>query len=222
MNPSVSEGLLYFLKFPLLGLICAFIGCSLWIIYRGLPDERQGHFSRGPKEDTSSEGARSLSSDSAGSLVPQERTRTENYAKSKVHKSASLNSSAVGAERFVTETAEAPAFDMHNALTDTELPAVGGRHLEVAAGSCLDVKFLPLKSNLIFGRSKECNVRLEDAFVSGRHAQILLESDGDVLLEDLNSSNGTFCNGTLLTVPVYLKDGDTFSIGNSTFCYKQS
>ncbi|MGM9992498.1 MAG: FHA domain-containing protein [Candidatus Bruticola sp.] len=233
MSPGISEGFLYFLKFPLLGLICAFVGCSLWIIYQGLPDEKLHHPHKGGKTDGSSDISRSLTSEVVIQSISHEGGHAESSIKHKTQEPTASNSvgrlralssasEAVSAERSAAKITESPALDMHNALTDPDLPAVGMRRLEVVSSPCINAQFLPLKNSLTFGRSKECDVRLDDTFVSRRHAQLLLEPDGDILLQDLNSGNGTFWNGTLLTVSVYLKDGDTFSIGNSTFRYRQS
>jgi hypothetical protein len=63
----------------------------------------------------------------------------------------------------------------------------------------------------VIGRSEDCHVVIDDRQASRHHARITQTEDGYVL-EDLDSKNGTFLNGQLLTVPVVLKDGDVIGI----------
>lgn len=57
-----------------------------------------------------------------------------------------------------------------------------------------------------------------DPFVSGRHARITC-SEGQVLIEDLGSTNGTFVNGRRLAAnePLRLADGDEIAIGKGKY-----
>ncbi len=63
----------------------------------------------------------------------------------------------------------------------------------------------------VIGRSEDCHVVVDDRQASRHHARITQTEDGYVL-EDLDSKNGTFLNGQLLTVPAVLKDGDEIGI----------
>jgi hypothetical protein len=63
----------------------------------------------------------------------------------------------------------------------------------------------------VIGRNEDCHVVIDDRQASRHHARITQTEDGYVL-EDLDSKNGTFLNGQLLTVPVVLKDGDVIGI----------
>lgn len=49
------------------------------------------------------------------------------------------------------------------------------------------------KTPITIGRSPDCDIVINEPFVSRRHAQISLFGD-HILVEDLNSSNGTFIN----------------------------
>src|SRR5688572_2885156 len=65
------------------------------------------------------------------------------------------------------------------------------------------------------GRGQTCEVRLPDDGVSRAHARLF--GDGDrILLEDLDSRNGTYHNGKRVTGPVPLADGDKIQIGRTT------
>jgi ABC-type multidrug transport system ATPase subunit/pSer/pThr/pTyr-binding forkhead associated (FHA) protein len=56
------------------------------------------------------------------------------------------------------------------------------------------VEFIPLSSNLVFGRTEEADVLLNDPVVSRRHATIQVGAKGFRLL-DLHSKSGSFVNG---------------------------
>ncbi|MGH2914905.1 MAG: FHA domain-containing protein [Solirubrobacteraceae bacterium] len=66
----------------------------------------------------------------------------------------------------------------------------------------------------------DVEIRLEDPFASTRHARISRE--GHVLvIEDLDSTNGTYLNEEQLSGPQPLYDGDRIRIGESEFSYLQ-
>lgn len=64
---------------------------------------------------------------------------------------------------------------------------------------------------LTVGSSPQSNINLSSKFVSGYHADIILLDNGDILLCDKQSTNGTFLNGTKLSpgVEVLVKRGDS-------------
>lgn len=64
----------------------------------------------------------------------------------------------------------------------------------------------------VLGRVEEGVVWLESPSVSRRHARILIE-EGEVVLEDLASKNGTFVRGERISMPTRLADGDVFRLG---------
>ena len=68
----------------------------------------------------------------------------------------------------------------------------------------------------VIGR-EEGDVVINDPETSRRHARIEIHPDGTVWLTDLESTNGTFMEGTLITGPTQLMDRQEFSCGRSTF-----
>ena len=78
----------------------------------------------------------------------------------------------------------------------------------VAAG-----KSFPLGPSNIIGRSMEnCEIALNDTFLSSQHAR--LELQGDVwVLEDLNSTNGTFVNEIEVRDATGVEEGDIIRVG---------
>ncbi len=64
---------------------------------------------------------------------------------------------------------------------------------------------------LTVGSSPQSNIYLNSKFVSGYHADIVLLDNGDILVCDKTSTNGTFLNGSKLSpgVEVLVKRGDS-------------
>ena len=63
------------------------------------------------------------------------------------------------------------------------------------------------------GREPACAVCINDASVSRGHARITIK-DGEVMLEDLKSKNGTQVMGEALKSPRVLNDGDELEFGH--------
>ena len=64
---------------------------------------------------------------------------------------------------------------------------------------------------LTIGREQACEVVIPDRQVSRYHARLIPQVEA-VLLEDLASKNGTFCNGKRVEGSVVLQDGDLIQI----------
>jgi len=77
------------------------------------------------------------------------------------------------------------------------------------AGTTLGSWFIE-ERRLVIGRADGVDIRLEDAAVSKQHASIEVMGADHILL-DLESSNGTFVNGTRVTRHL-LRHGDTIDI----------
>lgn len=83
--------------------------------------------------------------------------------------------------------------------------------LLVAQAGPLNGQRWPLRGNLIIGRETTCDIVIADRQVSRHHATISLTPDG-IILEDLDSKNGTHRNGKLLEESAILEDGDVVQI----------
>ena len=68
-----------------------------------------------------------------------------------------------------------------------------------------------LERTVVLGRDSTCDIVIPDRQVSRYHARITPTKEG-MILEDLGSKNGTHCNGTPLTAPLVLQDGDEVQI----------
>lgn len=75
---------------------------------------------------------------------------------------------------------------------------------------------IPLNRLLVVvGRLQECEVRLDSSRISRRHCCLALDQ-GEVLVRDLGSRNGTRINGMDIQEGI-LKPGDELSIGHLTY-----
>ena len=72
----------------------------------------------------------------------------------------------------------------------------------------------------LLGRGDEVDIRLEDTFASSRHAR-LTPHGGQMVIEDLGSTNGTYLNGEPLRGPQPLHVGDRIRIGDSEFSFER-
>ncbi len=65
---------------------------------------------------------------------------------------------------------------------------------------------------LTIGRGDDCDIIIHDRQVSRFHAEIKYSENGDFVITDLNSKNGTMVNGDAINKMVSLKDGDEIKI----------
>ena len=65
---------------------------------------------------------------------------------------------------------------------------------------------------MVLGRHELCEVHLEDATVSRRHASLRWR-DGVWMLLDLGSTNGTWVNGRRVTSQTPVRRGDLVQLG---------
>lgn len=73
---------------------------------------------------------------------------------------------------------------------------------------------MALGDQLKIGRSADCQLILDDDYVSTRHARIYRSGDG-YLVEDLGSTNGTYLNNERLGSPARFTLNDTLRIGRT-------
>jgi Protein of unknown function (DUF3662)/FHA domain len=87
------------------------------------------------------------------------------------------------------------------------LLAVGGRRLLVAP------------SGGTIGRSRDCDIVLDDVGISRRHAEIRPAQDGWTV-EDLGSTNGVIVNGRNTRGPQPLHSGDRVELGSTEIVFE--
>jgi hypothetical protein len=74
-------------------------------------------------------------------------------------------------------------------------------------------RFTVAAGGTLVGRSRECDVVLEDPDVSRRHARIVMGADGRWLVEDLGSTNGVAVNGGRISGAHPIASGDRVTFG---------
>jgi pSer/pThr/pTyr-binding forkhead associated (FHA) protein len=67
---------------------------------------------------------------------------------------------------------------------------------------------------ILIGRGADCQLILEDDYVSTRHARVVAGDEGPYV-EDLGSTNGTYVNGQRITAPTSVSLVDTIRIGKT-------
>lgn len=72
----------------------------------------------------------------------------------------------------------------------------------------------------IIGRSSGSDVVIPDPTISGMHAQLIVDEMGDVYINDLNSTNGTFVNDQRISGSVKLFKGDKLRLGKANFLWE--
>ena len=92
--------------------------------------------------------------------------------------------------------------------------------LHVVAGPAVGTE-IPIADLLLIGRAVEGPGSLgADHGLSRSHARVTRMREGNYVLEDLGSTNGTYLNEELLTGPQPLHRGDRVRIGDSEFGFE--
>ena len=96
--------------------------------------------------------------------------------------------------------------------------------LIVLAGTQAGRLFKLDRPSLTIGRAVDAGIRIEEEGISRYHARLQLTPSGEVEIEDLASTNGTFCNGDRIKRHL-LHDGDKVQVGRTSilkFSYQDS
>ncbi|MEZ4883563.1 MAG: FHA domain-containing protein [Chitinophagales bacterium] len=78
---------------------------------------------------------------------------------------------------------------------------------------------LRFKPEIVIGRSKECDIQLDQLTVTRKHAVILKKSEDSYIIKDLGSKNGTFVNGARIKpqIEISISKADDINIGAYKF-----
>jgi hypothetical protein len=71
-----------------------------------------------------------------------------------------------------------------------------------------------LADELTVGRAAGCQITMDDTYVSQLHARVF-RRDGQLYVEDLGSTNGTYLNRKKVTAPIAIRRGDRLQIGKT-------
>ncbi len=70
-----------------------------------------------------------------------------------------------------------------------------------------------LDDEVTIGRAAGCHITLDDTFISQIHTRVF-RRDGQVLVEDLGSTNGSYLNRDRLSAPMVMRQGDYLQVGS--------
>jgi hypothetical protein len=105
------------------------------------------------------------------------------------------------------------------------IPTVGSPSAATGQARLFDLNagksYALTKTTLVLGRDASCDIVLDDANVSRRHAQLAQDVIGTWKLTDLNSTNGTRINGNRVGNAL-LRDGDELTIGITVLEFRGS
>ena len=104
-------------------------------------------------------------------------------------------------------------------MFEAPLAPEGGKrdraYLVVLAGSSVGEMFKVEGDKTVIGRGQKATIRLLDDGISREHAQLVIVGDR-IVLQDLGSTNGTYCNGLKDEGNKELADGDKILVGSTT------
>jgi two-component system cell cycle response regulator len=104
-------------------------------------------------------------------------------------------------------------------MFEAPLAPEGGKrdraYLVVLAGASVGEMYKIDGEKTIIGRGQKAQIRLLDDGISREHAQLVIVNDR-IVLQDLGSTNGTYCNGLKVEANKELVDGDKILVGSTT------
>jgi pSer/pThr/pTyr-binding forkhead associated (FHA) protein len=86
--------------------------------------------------------------------------------------------------------------------------------LRLVAPPELKGRSFPLGEEVTVGRAAGCQVTIDDTYASQLHARVFLR-DGQVFVEDLGSTNGTYLNRRKVAGPMLVSPGDRVQVGST-------
>ncbi|MGW2820010.1 FHA domain-containing protein FhaB/FipA [Streptomyces sp. NPDC001443] len=100
--------------------------------------------------------------------------------------------------------------------------AAGGRQrrnsptkLVVTEGTLTGTTVALQGQTITLGRAHDSTIVLDDDYASSRHARIYPDRDGQWIVEDLGSTNGTYLDRSRLTTPTPIAPGAPIRIGKT-------
>src|SRR3954453_7802384 len=112
----------------------------------------------------------------------------------------------------------APA-DESTRMFEAPLAPEGGKrdraYLVVLAGASVGERYKIEGDKAVIGRGQKAQIRLLDDGISREHAQLVILND-HIVLQDLGSTNGPYCNGLKVEGNKELVDGDKILVGSTT------
>jgi diguanylate cyclase (GGDEF)-like protein len=105
-------------------------------------------------------------------------------------------------------------------VTENAAPKMAERpsdasYIVMIYGEHLGRRYTIMDDEILIGRAPHCDIMLTDDSVSRMHCRLIPGTNG-VVISDLNSTNGTYINGTSVATRL-LRDSDNIKVGRSIF-----
>lgn len=146
----------------------------------------------------------------------KKNTKNEKANEKPVAPVAKINKSKPVEERVVNKPAAKVASPTRKPQAE-EKRSFGLKVESTFAGSKFKAgAVIPMRNITTLGRKEENSIVLSDKFVSSNHAKIYVK-DGAIILEDLNSTNGTFVNEQRISGKIRVGINDEIRLGSTVF-----
>jgi hypothetical protein len=130
-----------------------------------------------------------------------------------------LPADAGNAAPFVASAVAPSSVPSPTALTQpvsTTANSASATRLVITSGPKSGLELQLPKEPLTIGRSSESGLVIRDDYTSTHHARLMLWTD-DWVIQDLDSTNGTFLGGTRVTLPTPVPLNTPVRIGTTSF-----
>lgn len=108
--------------------------------------------------------------------------------------------------------APSPASPSHSVKATTQ----NASRLVITSGPKVGTEFPLTAESITIGRSTDSSLVIRDDYTSTHHARLMLWN-GEWMIQDLDSTNGTFLSGTRVVVPTPVPLNAPVKIGATTF-----
>lgn len=128
--------------------------------------------------------------------------------------------------RAIPQTGTAPATPARPvrpipaAAAQPKATVLTATRLVITSGPRQGTELLLTREPLTIGRSGESGLIIRDDYTSTHHARLLLWND-QWMIQDLDSTNGTFLGGSRVTVPTQVHLDTPIKIGTTTFEFRR-
>jgi pSer/pThr/pTyr-binding forkhead associated (FHA) protein len=102
------------------------------------------------------------------------------------------------------------------ATSTTQAPELKATKLVVTAGDKVGTEIALAGRQLTIGRAGDSDLIVDDEYASTHHAKLVF-INGDWLIQDLDSTNGTFLDGQKVSTPLPVGMNTQVRVGQTTF-----
>ena len=132
------------------------------------------------------------------------------------HKTRRMPVPAQSASATVPAAKVAPPPAPKAAVSREPVGSLAAKRLVITSGSKEGLEIDLPDEQLSIGRSSESNLVIRDDYTSTHHARLLLWNEGWVI-QDLDSTNGTYLDGVRVIVPTQVPLNTPIKIGTTSF-----